>query len=447
MLRHALHARTSAPRFARSLARGAVLGAVLATLAHPARAQAPALTLEAARDGARRVSPELRVAREAVIAAAARERQAGALANPTLTYGREATSGSGQATWQNVIALEHPFEVGRQRSQRREAARLRRAAAEARLAAAVAQLDFEVTRAYGLAVAADRRATLAGEAAQAFRQAVAVGEQRLAAGDISGYAQRRLRLEAARYATLSAEGVLARRTSRLALSALLADAADSVGPLEWALADPLEGEPLAVPVDSLRRLAVRLRADLRAADLDAEAAAAEARLVARERLPTPRLLAGFKNERATGSAQTLSGFVAGISLPLPLFDRRAGSIGAADAEVRRRVAEAETLRRLVAREVVEAHDALRTIQAQLATLAPELGMEAVAALGASQVAYAEGEITLVEWLDAVRAYREAEASYATLRAEALIQRAALDRAVGAPLTPRPTSGSAPAPRN
>jgi len=60
--------------------------------------------------------------------------------------------------------------------------------------------------------------------------------------------------------------------------------------------------------------------------------------------------------------------------------------------------------------------------------------ESAAALRAAQVAYDEGEISLAEWLDAVRAYQEAEVSYATLRAESLIRRAALERAIGAPLS-------------
>ena len=37
---------------------------------------------------------------------------------------------------------------------------------------------------------------------------------------------------------------------------------------------------------------------------------------------------------------------------------------------------------------------------------------------------------LVEWLDAVRAYNEAQSTFAVLKADYLIQRATLERAVG-----------------
>src|SRR5215207_6186697 len=114
------------------------------------------LTLAAAQDAARRASPALRAAREAVAAAAGRERQAGAFANPTLAYGREQTSRAGQTNAQDIAQVEQPLEIGGQRATRRSAAALRRRAAEARLAFASSQLDFEVARAFALAVAAER---------------------------------------------------------------------------------------------------------------------------------------------------------------------------------------------------------------------------------------------------------------------------------------------------
>lgn len=390
------------------------------------------LTLREARQTARRASPELAAAREAVAAAAARERQARAFPNPTLAYQREQTSEDGASNSQNIASIDQPLEIGGQRRARVAAARLRREAGVARLAAAEVQLDYDVTRAYALAIAADRRAALAETAAGAFDRARTVSETRLTAGDVSGYANRRIRLEAARYGALLAEAQLARRTARLALAALTFPGADSFPSLTAILEDSIVAGPVTVTGDSLQSFALRNRAELRAAILDAEAAAADARLVSRERVPVPVLTAGVKNEEVVGGGE-LNGFVAGISLPLPLWDRRGAAVDAANADARRRVAEAEVVRRRVGREVAEALDGLRAIEEQLAVLAPQLGAESQRALRAAQVAYAEGEISLVEWLDAVRAYQEAESTFASLRAESLIRRAGLDRAVGIPI--------------
>jgi outer membrane protein, heavy metal efflux system len=401
------------------------------------------LRLTDAQTAARRASPELRAAREAVAAAAARERQAGAFLNPTLTYGREQTSRSGQISAQDIAQLEQSLEIGGQRRARRDAATLRNAAADARLAAATAQVNFDVARAFAQAIAADGRARLAEQTIGAFSDAQRVSERRLAAGDVSGYVVRRLRLEVARYAAVRAAATLDRRARRVELASLLgrppSDAESLALPTELLLTtdSSIASRALGAP-DSLIALAQRNRADVRAAALDAAAGLAEARLVSRERVPTPTLSAGYKGETLRdslgGAGARFGGFVAGLTLPLPLFDRRGGAMEAAAADARRLDAETEVVRRRAAREITDAIDALHAAETQRAALAPHLGEGARVALRAVQASYVEGEITLAEWLDAVRAYQEAESTYLTLQADVAIGRAALERAVGAPLT-------------
>ena len=444
---------------------GALLGAVLAaaspsrtasaqdTAAPVARSSAP-LTMREAIDSARRNHPDLRVAREAVAVATAFERQAAAWQNPTFTWSREQVSRTEGTNAEDILRLEQPVPIGGQRSARREAASLRREVAEARLRAAEAQLAFDVTRAYALAVAADRRAALASEAAAAFITARRASEQRLAAGDIAGYAHRRIGLESARYATLRAAAVLDQRAARLALAALVTSTPDSIGSFaaQLALIDTLPTTapgpvPIAVTtgvtrstaVDSLLAFAFANRSELRAVLLEADAAAAEARLASRSRVPVPAISAGVKREQIPGVAEHGSGLVAGVSLPLPLWDRGGGSVSAAEAEARRRSALAESVRRQTVREVTEAYEAVLATLEQTSLLQTEVGADDPRlALRAAQAAYAEGEISLVEWLDAVRAYHETQANWATLRAEAAIRFGELERAIGRPLSPAVT---------
>lgn len=429
------------------------VGALLTIGTARAHAQPPAaaLTLAEARETARRVSPELRAVRAAVEAAEARARQAGAFPNPTLAYSHERTSRDGATNAQHVAALEQPLDVLGQRGARRDVATLRTAVARAQLEATQARLDFDVARAFAHALAAERRTALAQRMVDAFTDAQRVSGARLAAGDVSGYADRRLRLEAARYAALAAQAALARDSARISLAILIADSATghSASALGAVLAlDPRALDTGADPtvagvtrrvnaagamvVDSLLALAVAQRAELRVARLEREAATAEVRLTSRERLPVPVLRAGLKTER-TPDADGLRGLVAGLSLPLPIWDRREGAAAAAEADTRRLGAEVDVVRRQIAREVTEAVAASAAVEAQLAALRPRIGTDTEAAVRAARVAYAEGEITLVEWLDAVRAFQEAEATFVSLQAEALIRRAALERAVGVPL--------------
>ncbi|MHB1224433.1 MAG: TolC family protein, partial [Gemmatimonadaceae bacterium] len=286
------------------------------------------LTLIEAQAAAQRVSPELRAAREAVVAADARARQAGAFPNPTLAYSHERASRAGTTNAQHIAALEQPLDILGQRAARREAAELRAAVARAHLEAAESRLDFDVARAFAHVVATDRRATLASQASAAFGEARRVSRVRLAAGDVSGYADRRLRLEAARYAALAAQTALARDSARLVLAWLVADstmtpAASIATALDTRQMDTMVaslvadtvGRPPAVAVvaDSLRALALTRRAELRVAALERDVAAAEVRLAGRERVPVPVVTAGIKTESAAG-LDGFRGLVAGLAV-------------------------------------------------------------------------------------------------------------------------------------
>lgn len=395
-----------------------------------ASAQDAPASLHELRARALSASPDVAAAREAVAAARGMERQAKALVNPVFSYGREQTGRGGQSTTQDVVAADQPLEWPGLRSARRDAAGARREAAEARLVQVEAQVSYEVARAYAAALAAERRAALADTVAKAFAAAVTVSERRLQEGDISGFAARRIRLEAARYASLRAEATLGHRIARVALAMLAGDstATPRVGPLTPVALTAWPG----VAADSLVAVALAARSDLVAAGLDVEAARADVRRTARERLPGITLTAGAKNEETVGG-ERLAGFVAGLALPLPLWDRRGGAVAAAEAETRRRDAELLAARRRVTREVLEAVEGLRAVQEQLAAMSPSVQEDAAVALRAAQAAYNEGEITLLEWLDTVRAWQETQSSIGTLRAELLVRAAALERAVGAPV--------------
>lgn len=393
---------------------------LLGLSAAAARAQSP-LTLDAARQRVRAVSPTVAAARAALDAAVGQERQAGAFTNPYLSYTREQVNGDASAS-QDIAALEQPIEIAGQRSARAEAARLRRQAADARLRAVTLDAELDVARAFVALWATDRRTTFAQQGAQQFARATAVMNRRLAEGDVSGYAARRVRLEAARYGALALAAELERQTARLRLGELLQISPDSLG-------TPQMPTPRVALTDSLLAAAVLLNPDVRAAELEAHAAASDARVVRRDRIPTPTFTAGYKRETTLDDVG-LSGFVAGIGLTLPLWDRRAGAVAAATAEARRLAAEREVVHRRVALQLRSARAAVERLESQLNALQAQLGAEASAALRAAEAAYAEGEITLAEWLDAVRAYQEAESSFTFVSAETLMQHAQLERLLG-----------------
>ncbi len=398
-----------------------------ALLPHAANGQQHKLTIEEVRSLAEIRNPSIVAAREAVAGAAGRAQQAAAFPNPSVTYGREQTSRGDISASQNIVALEQRLEIGGQRAARREAAALRQQAAEARLAGSIAELRHKVTNAYSAAVASDRTVQLASAAADAFARARIISDQRLQTGDVSGYTARRVRLEAARYAGLRAEAMLLRRRNYSNLATQLGMPIDS---LLRANLTPPTALPIPAVADSIASLTLSRYPELRAAELEASASAWDARLARRERIPNPLASAGYKEERSGARSESLRGFVAGISLAVPLWDRHAGGMAAADADARGRVAQVAAMRIQAVSDALQTLEAVHTSDEQLELLRTQLGREGEAALRAAQSAYAEGEITLIEWLDAMRAYQEAETSFANITAESIAQRATLERATG-----------------
>lgn len=390
------------------------------------QAQSP-LEVGAAIQRAREASPARRAALAEVTAALAAERQAGAMPNPALSGDLERTTQDDDRNVVTIFRLAQPLDIWGARSARRETAALRRQATEATLAAVEADLDVDVVRAWTGAVASAQRAALAGRVLAAFDTAVRISGERLAAGDVSGYSHRRLQLEAARYAAWQAEARLQADAARRTLALLI----DAVPGVSTRLPDSLRVGPIVL--DTTRFASPANRATVRAAALAAASAGQAATVVAKERIPVPTVVGGYKAEQVPGDAATWTGFVAGLSFPLPLWDRRAAARDAAVATGEAARWQAAAAERDAARDLALALQEVATAEAQSAQFEPRLGPDARRALEALQTAWREGEISLLEWLDGVRAWHEAFDTYTTLQAERIIRRANLARAAGLPV--------------
>lgn len=372
-------------------------------------------------------SLDLRLARGAIDAARARVLTAGTRPNPTLALDREQLGGSG-GYHETVLSVGQALDLTGQRGARREAAAREVAAAELRLEAERARLRAGVTRAYLRAAAAEARLGSLAEAGDLFRTAGQAGQVRFREGDISAYELQRLQVEAARYVTLSEEAALEVRQAGRELAFLLRPG--SAPPVDELVlpADTLGGVALqaaTLPADAALARALQ-RADVRVAEADVEAARATVDARVRGRRPNPTLTAGLK-EQAGGMA----GAVVGVSFPLPLSDRNQGPV----AEARAALAQAETRVALARRAAeVEVRHALerRAALAERLRLREGLLTRARALLASARVAYAEGETSLLELLDAAETFRTTREGAHALLAEYLTSVADVERATGGP---------------
>jgi cobalt-zinc-cadmium efflux system outer membrane protein len=368
-------------------------------------------------------NPTLAAAREMEAVAEASGVAARPRPNPACSFDSEGyalSNGSGAFFNEQEVAIriDQEVETAGRRGLRARAADLSVQAARSALQDEVRKLQFEVRRAYFQVVLARADHEAATSALEEIDKVIALNRARFEQGDISGVDLRRLQVERLKFADDVFSAELAARNARSALLALL-----NTGRLDQAFETT---EPLAVPPASsgpapgasgatarpsqgdavaLRVQALANRPDLAAARQEESRAATETDL--QRALRTPNVTVGAGYRRDFGS----NGVVFGVTVPLPVFGRNPGGVERAAAERRlaaNRVAAAETA---VALDVQQAINAVEISQARVGYIEREHLTTARETRDIVSASYRAGASTLIDFLDAQRAFRETLRTY------------------------------------
>jgi outer membrane protein TolC len=176
--------------------------------------------------------------------------------------------------------------------------------------------------------------------------------------------------------------------------------------------------------------ATEARAELRALDASAAQADHEATAARLARRPVPTVFGGFK--RADVGAGRESSGIFGISVSVPLLNRGTSQAARWAAESSRIAAERAAVAQQVRAEVEGARATLAIMQDAVAADAPAAADELARI---AELAYVEGEISILAWLDAVRTTFRARSRSIDIRLDARLAQIALERAVGESLWP------------
>jgi cobalt-zinc-cadmium efflux system outer membrane protein len=393
----------------------------------PVIAQEPARRVSLAQAVAlsRENSLGLRLARAELEERLGSARQSRAYFNPTVTVWHEALDGAldGEARdyEETLLSLDQTVEwPGRTAARLRGAARRIDSAWE-RFYADSLSLVFEVHRTFFEAALAEDEATILAETTGLLREAIADAETRFQEGDLSGYHLQRLRLELARYEGALASAELNLHAARRTLTRLLQPEVD--GEIFAPDSLPRSLPPLVSEVEALS--AVGVRPDIATAALDVEVERAAAQAASMRWIPDLTLSGGYKDQ-----SDGLSGPVVGASLNLPLLDRGRGTARAARARHAASETRLALTRRVAELDLTSRHARYASALDRSDRVGAALLGDAYLLLSAARVSYAEGEMTLLELLDAVDADRDARLIASRLRAEAWIAYFDLVRAMG-----------------
>lgn len=401
---------------------------ILALAAAAPMAAEELLTPDAAVRLALSNNPDLRELAAEIDAAKARVAGASLLlrSNPSLTVTAGPRRSATGRSRDESLSLLQPLEIGGQRRARIDAAQAGLAAAEARLRARRVETATTVRETFGRALAAAQKTRLAGEALTVAQEGVIAAQERFEAGAAALLEVNTARVEAGRMARDRAEAERRSAAALADLHLLLGLAPAELPPLGGELGEAT-GQTLEEP--RLVEEALANRAEIAASRHAVEAAQAQARLAARERIPTPSLGVSVTREEES-DAEIVQGL---LSFGLPLFDRNQEARGVAAALVHQLEIQAAAVERRVRQEVATAVARLRAARSAADGFASDVvkAMQENMELGTES--YRAGKIDFLQLLLIRRQALEARNEHIDVLEELNAARAQLDRAIGSGL--------------
>lgn len=363
-------------------------------------------------------SPYAREARARVAIAEAEAKGRSRYSNPSLNYSRE---GAGLTEF---FQAEQAIPINGRLKLLRQAGVSSVRAAEAEGAFDIWQARVSLRLAFYDVLAAQERERVYAAGLQEIENVIRVLRDREREGEGSKFD--RLRTERER-AELLAELSLVQAETELGRSRLLAflppdtQVAKVTGLIESTL----------LPLDAagLIQRAMGAREDYRAEQRRLEQFRLEQRAAERLRIPEPVLNAGLKRADV-GQSRIANGPVVGVSVPLPIFNTGQAEVSRFSAEQERVSARLQILSQRIRAGIegtvrafnvrVQARDRYRQ---ELADSGPEL-------IKIATIAYQEGEIGILQLLDAFRSQRQAQLRMVDIHSAVKDAQIELERVVG-----------------
>jgi len=374
-------------------------------------------------------SPRLAAYSTDIRVAEARGMQAARWPNPELGVEVENFGGSGRFSGidsaETTVSLAQTFPLGGDIARRREVAQARTRLANWQYESARLAVLLEATQRFVDALAADRRLELSERELELARATQKLTIQRVEAGDISPVEKARVVVP-----VITAEVALerARRERAAAYRRVAATWGNRTVTFDRLVGDMEHLDPLP-SVDALVDL---INENPQVARWAAEISErlAEQRLAEAEAVPDLTGRIGLKHDNADDDV----GLVVGLSLPLPIFDRRrsdilAARLGASAARQRQRDAELrlEAMLSEAYAQLAGSHDEATALKARALPAATD-------AYNATRRAFEEGKLPFLDVLDAQRTLFDLQSRYINALANYHTAAAEIEALIGRRLT-------------
>lgn len=373
---------------------------------------------------AMRHNPALRVKEGELRATRANEITAGLRPNPTASYSTEQIPPGTDAVLQHTLTISQTIETGGKRQRRLDSARAATRVTSIEFEDVRRQVIAQVKKAFNDLLVAQATLALAQQNLRTLDEVERIQRIRAEKGDISELELLRIQVQRFAFERDAADARQAAQAVRIALRAVMG--LDRIAPDLEAVGD-LTYRDIPADPGTLRGLTLQSRPGVRAAEAARDKARADVALARANAWwdVTPQV--GYQR---IGGDNTIG---VGVSVPIRIFDRNQGEIERTRAEVDRVAAQRDAVVTQALLEVDTALASMLTEREKVRLLSETYLPKAARARDTVEFAYRRGGLSLLDFLDAQRTYRET--ALEQLRAlgnywAAVYQ---LEAAVGAPL--------------
>jgi outer membrane protein, heavy metal efflux system len=300
------------------------------------------------------------------------------------------------------IHTDIPFERANKRERRVELAKEQKSLAELGVREVMRQVIFTVQSAFVDVQQAKNNVALAKENLASLEGVVTVNEARLNSGDLAQVELERSRVAAYQYRTAVQQAELQVSQAKTQLQYLMGRLQRSP---DFDTAGDLRRDVLMETPAEISTKALAFRPDYLGGTQSQTRSQADLRL----QLANGKVDYVIGTEYTRQQAYSVSGSSMGIyfSMPLPVFNRNQGEIARAEREIALAGARRTALEASINVEVERAYQQYTVSRRVLADLETNMLMKARSVRDTTEYSYRRGEATLVEFLDAQRAFNEA----------------------------------------
>lgn len=326
-----------------------------------------------------------------------------------------------------AMRVDVPIERGGKRDLRTGVATTAKDVAEAGVEDAVRTLRLDVTLACIDLLQAKATRDLMVDTLRSFEDLARVNEARVAAGAIPPFESTRSQIAMLQFRSTVTKAELDVASATARLRVLLGRPVSAPLDVSGELDAPTELQPLDAA--ALTRTAVDARPDLHALERQQARSTADLRLQEANGKIDYSVGAEYRRQQGIAGKSNSLGFF--VSAPLPLFSRNQGEIARAGSEIAQETQQIAASRASIESDVATALHEYAVNRDLVSAIERDLLAPARSARDISSYTYKAGGSTLLELLDAQRAFNDTMQSYVDARAGLRRAASRLNAAVGA----------------